>query len=99
MRKKQRRSFSKEFKVEAVKLANSSDKTMEQIARELGITSTMLYNWRKKYGELSSEVVEKGSSLSSEELRIKQLELENARLREERDILKKATAFFANESK
>ncbi|MET1257636.1 transposase, partial [Aliikangiella maris] len=87
------------FKIEAVKLANSSDKTMEQIARELDIASTMLYNWRKKYAEPLSDTVEKDSSLTPEQIKIKQLELENARLREERNILKKPTAFFANEPK
>lgn len=99
MKKKQRRSFTREFKIEAVKLMENSDKSQEQIARELDITTTMLYNWRKKYGSGESRSIENESQLTPEQLKIKQLELENARLREERDILKKATAFFANESK
>lgn len=99
MKKKQRRSFTREFKIEAVKLMENSDKSQEQIARELDITTTMLYNWRKKYGIGESSSIENESQLTPEQLKIKQLELENARLREERDILKKATAFFANESK
>lgn len=98
MKKKQRRSFSQEFKIEAVKLAESSDKSMEQIARELDVTSTMLYNWRKKYSGSATENTITGTSLTAEQ-RIKQLELENARLREDRDILKKAAAFFLKESK
>ena len=99
MKKKQRRSFTREFKIEAVKLMENSDKSQEQIARELDITTTMLYNWRKKYVIGESSSIENESQLTPEQLKIKQLELENARLREERDILKKATAFFANESK
>lgn len=99
MKKKQRRSFTREFKIEAVKLMENSDKSQEQIARELDVTTTMLYNWRKKYGNGESRSIENESQLTPEQLKIKQLELENARLREERDILKKATAFFANESK
>lgn len=98
MKKKQRRSFTQEFKIEAVKLAESSDKSMEQIARELDVTSTMLYNWRKKYGGSAVNHTTTGTSLTAEQ-RIKQLELENARLREDRDILKKAAAFFLKESK
>ena len=88
MKKKQRRSFTQEFKIEAVKLVESSDKSMEQIARELDVTTTMLYNWRKKYK--SSDLSSKNDSSLTAEQRIKQLELENARLREEREILKKA---------
>lgn len=99
MKKKQRRSFTREFKIEAVKLMENSDKSQEQIARELDITTTMLYNWRKKYSDSESSSIDNESQLTPEQLKIKQLELENARLREERDILKKATAFFANESK
>jgi len=98
MKKKQRRSFTQEFKIEAVKLAESSDKSMEQIARELDVTSTMLYNWRKKYSSSAAKNTMTGISLTAEQ-RIKQLELENARLREDRDILKKAAAFFLKESK
>ncbi|MCO7225563.1 transposase [Pleionea sp. CnH1-48] len=90
MKKKQRRSFTREFKVEAVKLMENSDKSQEQIARELGITTTMLYNWRKKYSGSESSSIDNESQLTPEQLKIKQLELENARLREERDILKKA---------
>lgn len=98
MKKKERRSFTQEFKIEAVKLAENSDKSMEQIARELDVTSTMLYNWRKKYGGSAVNNKTAGISLTAEQ-RIKQLELENARLREDRDILKKAAAFFLKESK
>ena len=97
MKKKQRRSFSQEFKMEAVKLAESSDKSMEQIARELDVSSTILYNWRRKYkdSELGNTV---NSPPLSAEQRIKQLEIENTRLRKERDILKKAAALFLKES-
>ena len=88
MKKKQIRSFSQELKIEAVKLAESSDKSKEQIPRELEVSSTKLYNWRRKCKNSELGNTMNGLPLYAEQ-RIKQLEIENARLRKDRDILKK----------
>lgn len=95
--KKRRKSYTKEFKLEAIRLADESGKTTTQVAAELGISTAQIYNWRRKYITAPNEAFKNESQLSSEQQRIKELELENAKLREERDILKKATAFFVKE--
>ena len=83
-----RRSFSEEFKIEAVKLVTEQNYKVAEAARNLGIADNLLRRWKDKYAENSDDT-------ENEEL--KHLRAENKRLRMERDILKKATAFFASE--
>jgi len=83
-----RRSFSEEFKIEAVKLVTEQNYKVSEAARNLGIADNLLRRWKDKYAEIDDDT-------DNEEL--KHLRAENKRLRMERDILKKATAFFANE--
>lgn len=94
---RKRRRFTAEFKAEAVRLVASGGKPLAQIARELGINEQVLRNWKKQAqsGDGSGVVPER----FAQEEEIRRLQRENARLREERDILKKATAFFANLSR
>ena len=90
-----RRKFTAEFKLEAVRLAEESGKLPHVIARELGVPVNVLRRWRAELRR--SEGARAGSSgeaLTPEE-ELRRLRRENAILREERDILKKATAFFA----
>ena len=90
-RRKSRRRFSVEFKREAVKLFRESDKGISQVARELGITPVMLRSW------VDLVEADEKTGLSTEDLdELKRLRKENARLREENEILGKATAFFAS---
>ena len=80
-----------EFKREAVKLFRESDKGISQVARELGITPVMLRSW------VDLVEADEKTGLSTEDLdELKRLRKENARLREENEILGKATAFFAS---
>jgi len=89
-RRKARRRFSLEFKREAVKLFRDSEKGISQVARELGVTPVMLRSW------VDLVEAEEKTGLSTEDLdELKRLRKENARLREEVEILGKATAFFA----
>ncbi len=74
-------------------MVEDQDYTTAQAARELGINQNLLRTWRKKYGK---EAEPSGLSESDQE-ELDRLRKENGRLRMERDILKKATAFFANE--
>lgn len=97
--KQKRNSYTKEFKLEAIRLTEETGKSASQIAHELGISVHLLYNWRKQYKDKKDSAFINESQLTSEQQEIKRLRLENARLREERDILKKATAFFAREPK
>ena len=93
----QRKRYSREFKLEAVRLLEQSDKPIAELARELGIRRNLLYKWRDTLSE-------KGEASFPGAGRKRDFEEENARLRrelelvkEERDILKKAAAYFARE--
>jgi transposase len=89
-----RRKFSKEFKREAVQLLRTSGKSLSQIARELGVGVSVLQAWREM---VAAE--EKTGITTSEQDELARLRRDNDRLRMEVEILKKATAFFAKESK
>jgi len=86
-----RRQYDEEFKKNAVKLSYASPKSTRQVADDLGISENRLYAWRKKY---TAEGDKTRQATQEEEL--KALRLENAELKIERDMLKKATAYFAN---
>jgi transposase len=94
-----KRQYTKEFKLEAVRLWKSSGRPTAAVARELGLRRNHLYNkWQSKldtHGEAAFPG-KGGRAHSTDELT--RLRRENVRLREERDILKKAAAFFARES-
>ena len=93
MAKRQRRRHSDEFKNEAVKLVIEQGYSVAEAARNLGIHENLLRSWKRKYEAEHAEV----SLTEDERLELAKLRAENKRLRMERDILKKATAFFANE--
>ena|SRR5215475_12706214 len=89
-----KRKFSLEFKREAVRLVRESDKSLTGVARELGLSPSLLSKWEKQVQ------AEEKSGLTSDELEeLKQLRKENTRLRMEVEILGKATAFFASRNK
>jgi len=92
--KRVRRKHSDEFRRNAVSLVEDQGYTTAQAARELGINDNLLRTWRKKYGK--SAAADSGISESDQE-ELDRLRKEVTRLRMERDILKKATAFFATE--
>lgn len=96
--KRKQRAFSEEFRREAVRLAESGAKPLTQIARELGIHLETLRGWRRRYGKVAATEGETGAVPSLEEEN-RRLRRENARLLEEREILKKATAFFAKDAR
>ena len=90
---RKRRRFTAEFKAEAVRLAVSSGKPLAQIARELGVNEQVLRSWKRQAGG--------GGAMDNrfaQEEELRRLRRELSRVTEERDILKKATAFFASRS-
>jgi transposase len=91
-----KRLFTAEFKRNAVQLVLRSKKPRSQIARELGIRGDLLFRWQRALAPKSTTDSEAENTTSSER-RIRELEREIATLREEREILKKAAAFFAKE--
>ena len=88
---KQRTRYDEEFKKNAVKMSYTSPKSAAQVARDLGISVEVLYTWRRKYTSKGDKTPQ---AVAEEEF--KALQKENARLRTEVDMLKKATAYFAN---
>ena len=94
-----RRQFSPEFKREAVQLLESGSRPGAEIARELGIARNRLYKWQAELRARGSGAFP-GSGLRKERAtEITRLKRELARVTEERDILKKAAAYFARESR
>jgi len=97
-----KRIFTREFKLEAVRLATSGEKPLAQVARELGVGANLLRNWRRRVAGQSgqsADVFPGNGRLpgQEEELRRKRREVET--LRQERDFLKKTAAYFAKESR
>ncbi len=86
--------FSEEFRREAVRLIRDTDRPIKDLAMELGVSVTTLRNWLRALPVQAPTAA--GRVLSLEE-QVRQLKRANERLREERDILKKATAFFATD--
>ena len=89
-----RRTFTAEFKQEAVVLVRRSGQSANQVAKELGVSQTALSRWLRDASRLAGSP---NGFHAADELRALRREVE--RLRMERDILKKAAAFFANESR
>ncbi len=89
------RRFPPEFRREAVELYRNSDRSLEQVAKELGIGHSTLARWHYKLGP---EGKQEDQPTGDERAELRRLRRENRRLKEERDILKKAAAFFAHES-
>ena len=89
-------TYTAEFRASAVKLALDSDQPTAQIARELGVTKSTLYTWIDNYRNGSRKSTKNDDNLLEE---VKHLKKENKRLREEREILKKAAAYFAKSVK
>jgi len=94
-----RRKYTKEFKIEAVRLVEDSDVPVDEVAHELGIHPNTLYKWRRQYLVAGKEAFPGHGKLRAGDDEIRQLRRELARVREERDILKKALAFFSRESR
>ena len=96
---RQRRSFNKEFKLEAVRLLELGQKPAEQLALELGIERNQLYKWQKQLQAKGAAGAFRGPGQKPLEERseVERLKRELKRVTEERDILKKAAAYFAKE--
>src|SRR5690606_31055005 len=98
MNQEKQKVYSAEFRASAVKLANESDQSIAQTAKDLGINVNTLHTWISKYSrpKTSDKAVRTDEHLYDE---LKRLKKEVARLTEERDLLKKAAAYFAREQR
>ena len=93
-----RRKFSREFKVEAVKLVKDRGVSVAQAARDLEVHENVMRKWVKEFGSDPAQAFPGHGQMRPEQQEIERLRRENNRLRAERDILKKAAAFFAKEA-
>jgi transposase len=97
MSNKQRNTYPLEFKLSAAKLAIESDQPSAVIARDLGVNPNNLYNWIKKYSN-SNQISKNNMNNESSFEENRCLKKELAMVKQERDLLKKAAAYFAKES-
>lgn len=94
----QRRRFSREFKIEAVRLVRERGVSVAQAARDLEIHENVLRKWVKDFSADPAQAFPGHGQMKPEQLEIERLRREVARLKAECDILKKAAAYFARES-
>ena len=92
---KEQRTFTREFKQEAVQLVRSSNKSQAHIARDLGIADSTLHHWCKLFAEHGEQAFPGSGHQTPQEEEIRHLKRENEVLRQERDILKKAIGIFS----
>lgn len=91
----ERRTYSREFKIEAVQLSNDSDISVTQVAHNLGIRPELLYRWRSEQRADGGEAFPGKGKSKSEDGEVASLRRKLAQVRMERDILKKALSVFA----
>ena len=94
----ERRKFGREFKVEAVRLVRERGVSVAQAARDLDVHETVLHRWIKQLSADPQHAFPGRGQMKPEQAEIDRLRKEVARLRAERDILKKAAAFFARDA-
>jgi transposase len=92
---KQQRTFTREFKQEAVQLLRSGNKSQAEMARDLGIADSTLHHWCKQFAAHGAQAFPGSGHQRPQEEEIRHLKRENELLRQERDILKKAIGLFS----
>ena len=95
---KVRRTYTREFKTEAVKLVTAQGYSVAEAARSLGVHATLLRSWKHALASQGADAFPGQGTPPAVEEELRSLRAENKRLLAERDILKKAAAFFAKEA-
>jgi transposase len=95
---KGRRIFTEQFKSDAVKLATDGENSVRQVARDLDLEPGTLHTWIRQRGKRAGDVVATSKTETLEE-EVRRLRRDLAAVTDERDFLKKATAYFAREKK
>lgn len=96
---KEKKKYTKEFKLDAISLVKDHGYTRIEAAKSLGIDRQLISRWLKEEEMAGGESFRGRGKLSPEQLEIRRLKEENKRLKMEKEILKKAAAFFAQETK
>jgi transposase len=98
-----RRQFTREFKLEAVRLISSGERKVEELARDLGVRADILRGWKKqaegRAGLKNDDVFPGNGKLTSKDEEIRALRRELEEVKQERDFLKKAATYFAKGSR
>jgi transposase len=94
---KEQRTFTKEFKLEAVRLVQSSGKSITQIARDLGIADSTLHHWCKVQAEQGEQAFPGSGHQTAQEEELRRLKRELETVRQERDILKKVVHIYSRD--
>ena len=92
-----RRAFTREFKLEAVKLVRDRGVSSAQASRDLGVHANVLRKWIKEFEDDPGQAFPGQGQMKPEQAEIERLRKEVAKLKAERDILKKAAAYFAKD--
>jgi transposase len=95
MAKRIKRTYTPEFKREAVRLVLTTEKSCVEVSEELGCSKYVLYNWLRKYNEEGSNAFSGNGHKMSRDEELERLRLEVDTLRQENEILKKAVAIFS----
>ncbi len=90
-----RKTYPREFKLETLRLVETSGKPVAVVERELGLSQGLIYHWRRELARQDKQAFPGKGRLAEDAERLRQLERENAILRQERDILKKAISVFS----
>jgi transposase len=94
-----RKRYPEEFKIEAVRLLlNRGERSVADVAASLGVPASQLHRWRVRYAKAVTSPAQHARE-TAEQAEIRKLKKENDQLRMEREVLKKATAFFAKENR
>lgn len=96
-----RKKYSKQFKIDALQTYENGEKSMAQVERELGVTEGLLSKWRDELRKAQSttEAFPGNGNLPDSEARLRQLERENAQLRQEKEILKKVLEIYSKDAR
>ena len=96
-----RKKYSRQFKLDAIQMYENGEKSMAQVERELGITKGLLAKWREELLQAKDQAnaFPGNGKLPEHEARIRQLERENAQLRQEKEILKKVLGIYSTDAR
>ena len=96
--RRERRTYDDEYKQQVLELVRAGDKSVSQICKDLDLTPSAVHKWIQA-DKLNNGIMTQNSLSETDQQELERLRTENKRLKMERDILKKATAFFARQSR
>jgi transposase-like protein len=98
-KRQKRQTYTREYKIEAVRLSNEGTRSVAAVAADLGISRDQLYQWRSEFAKGGVAAFPGNGKINSADEELHRLRRDLKRVTAERDFLKKATAFFAKESR